>query len=118
MGCFRHPVEIGDWHAERFERVDALVDTGASYSMLPTPLLERMDVTPIKRMWFRVADGGRIRRKLGYTWIRVDGQLAITLIVFAETDNTPLLGSHALESLGMGVDPVNKRLFEIDELLL
>ena len=32
MGVFRVPVEIGDLDGTRFERIEALVDTGASYT--------------------------------------------------------------------------------------
>ena len=37
MGVFSTPIEIGDPRGTRFEQVDALVDTGATFTMLRVP---------------------------------------------------------------------------------
>jgi predicted aspartyl protease len=38
-------IEVGDPGAHRFERIDALVGTGATYTSLPRPLLDALGVT-------------------------------------------------------------------------
>ena len=35
MGVFRVEMEIGDPQGERYESVEAMVDSGASYTMIP-----------------------------------------------------------------------------------
>ena len=52
MGTFRVPIEIGDPQGDRFERVEALVDTGASYSVLPASVLRQLEVTPHDHVTF------------------------------------------------------------------
>src|SRR5713101_5977165 len=64
MGTFRVAVEIGDAAGERWESVEALVDTGATYTSVPAPLLERLGVTPQARATFVLADGRRVARDI------------------------------------------------------
>ena len=45
MGVFSTPIEVGDSEGTRFEWFDALVDTGATYTMLPSSVLEDLGVT-------------------------------------------------------------------------
>ncbi len=118
MGTFRVPIEIGDPQGERFERVEAMVDTGASYTLVPGSLLRRLGVTPYDRLMFILADGRQIERDLGQTWIRIDGKSVITIVVFGEEDTEPLLGAYALEGLRLGVDSLNRRLVPVPGYLL
>ncbi len=118
MGTFRYPVELGNPSATEFEPVNPLVDTGSTYSFMPASLLERLGVEPLREMTFIMADERRIERALGQTWIRTAGRQAVTVVVFGDEDATPLLGAHALEGMGLGVDPVNRRLIEMEEAYL
>lgn len=110
MGVFTVPLEIGDIDAQRFERVDALVDTGAIYSVAPASILRRLDVVPLARRRFELADGSSIERDIGQTWTRLDGARYIVPIVFGEEGAHTILGAVTLEIFGLGVDPVNSRL--------
>jgi hypothetical protein len=53
MGTFRVEIEVGDPGARRFERIDALVDTGATYTtaLLGAYALEglRLAADPVAR---------------------------------------------------------------------
>ncbi len=55
MGTFTYTIDIGDPQGQRFERVEALVDTGASYTTLPASLLQRLGVRPFTKGRFRLA---------------------------------------------------------------
>jgi len=46
MGTFRHPVELSATAAGPFVMVQAVVDTGATDSLLPRPLLTQLGVVP------------------------------------------------------------------------
>ncbi len=118
MGTFRHRIEIGDPEGQRFEAVDALVDTGASYSMVPSSILERLGVPSIDSATFILGDSRRIERDIGQTWIRVDGKSVITLVVFGEEQLGAVLGAYSLEGLRLGVDPASQRLVPTPGLLL
>ena len=118
MGTFRHRIEIGDPEGRRFEAVDALVDTGASYTMAPFSMLQRLGVTPIDRATFILGDSRRVERDIGRTWIRVDGRLEITFVVFGDEQLGAVLGAYSLEGLRLGVDPVSQRLVPTPGLLM
>jgi len=81
MGTFRVSVEIGDPAGERFEPVEALVDTGAGYTVVPRSILESLRCQPV----LMGPPGGHV-----------------------------LLGVTTLEELGLGIDPLNRRLTPVD----
>ena len=118
MGTFRMNVEVGDPDGRRYERVEALVDTGATYTSLPRPLLEALGVVPHARDHFVLADGRSVERDIARTWIRVDGRAEVTLIVVADAGSPVLLGAYALEGLRLAADPVGRRLVPVPGLLL
>ena len=118
MGTFRVSIEVGDPTGQRYEAVEALVDTGATYVTLPSPLLHGLGVVPHARDTFVLADGRRVERDIGRTWIRVDGRAELTLVVFSEPGTQPLLGAYALEGLRLAADSVGRRLVPVPGLLL
>ena len=118
MGTFQYTIEVGDPQGERFETVEALVDTGASYTTVSSALLRRLGVDPIERRRFRLADDSVVERDVGQTWIRIDGRSVITLVVFGEEGTGSLLGAYTLEGLRLGVDSLNERLITVPGLLM
>ena len=67
MGTFRITVEIADPRGQRFEAVEMLVDTGATFTKAPRGLLERLGV-PVERFYTaELADGSRVERTRGRT---------------------------------------------------
>lgn len=117
MGTFNIDIEIGDPTGTRFETVTALVDTGASVTTLPGPILEELGVVPHTEFNFVLADGRVIQRPVGRTWIRIGERLEITLVVFADEEVEPLLGAYSLQGLMLGVDSPNERLIPVDALM-
>lgn len=118
MGTFKVDIEIGDPQGQRFEHVEALVDTGSSYTVLPRPLLERLGVRSHGSRTFRLAHGRLEKQDIGRTWVRVDGQTEMTIVVFGPEGAAPLLGAYALEGLLLAADPVGKRLVPVEGLLM
>ena len=117
MGLFNVPVEVGDPEATRFERVEALVDSGATYTSLPASLLNSLGVEPHRSMTLALGDGARIERGFGRTWIVMDGESEVSPVIFGDDGVTPLLGAVTLEIFGLGIDPVNRRLVPVDALI-
>ncbi|GBD13236.1 UvrABC system protein B [bacterium HR24] len=108
MGVFSHPLTIRGPRGE--ETLEALVDTGASFSAFPASLLERLGVRPHRVMRFRLADGREAEWRLGWARVEVLGLEEQVLVAFAPDDAPPLIGAHTLQSLGLTVDPVEHRL--------
>ena len=118
MGTFRVEIEVGAAAGERWETVEALVDTGASYTWLPRDILDRLRVQPKFRQEFETADGRIIERDMAAVTARWDGQTRPTLVVFVDEGSRPLLGVVTLEEFSLGVDPVNGRLTRVRGLAM
>lgn len=118
MGVFRHPMEIGDQAGRRFETVDAVVDRGASFTVVPGAVLRRLGVAPQRKVSFRLAKGTAMEREVGETVVRVAGNRATRMVVFGGESDPALLGADTLEGLLLSVDPVAKRLVPAEAYLL
>ena len=57
MGVFNWPVTLGSMVGERSLELGALVDTGASYTIVPASRLRDSGVTPIDKIGLVLADG-------------------------------------------------------------
>ena len=117
MGTFSVDIQVGDPQGQRFERFEALVDTGASYTTLAASRLHNLDVIPMRRQRFVLANGEIVEKDVGETRVRVDGREGTT-VVFGDEDAGPLLGAVTLEQMGLGVDPMSQTLVEMPGLLL
>jgi predicted aspartyl protease len=115
VGTFRVRIEVGGPERERFEPVDVLVDTGATYTVLPRLLLEDLGVVPHRRASFALADGRRVERSLGRAWIRLGAQEEYSLVVFGDD---ALLGAVTLEEFLLAADPVEQRLVPVPALMM
>lgn len=118
MGTFTVEIEVGDPAGDRFESVEALVDTGATYTMVPASLLDRLGIAPVAQMNFILADGQRIERDVGEASLRIGDSTFHSPVVFANEDSNVLLGAVTLQIFGLGVDPLNERLVPVDGLLV
>lgn len=110
MGTFSVTFEIGDPQGERYESIEAVVDTGSTYTWIPQEILGRLGVTRESRMEFQTADGHVVERDIAETSVRLDGRHRTTIVVFAGEDDSALLGAYTLEGLGLAVDPLGQRL--------
>ncbi len=90
--------------------LDLLVDTGSTYSWIDGRVLKALGVRRGRTRRFLTIEGRRIRRDLGDAYVEYRGESAPTAVVFATRRDAQVLGLHALESLGLEVDPARKRL--------
>ena len=108
MGHIYVNVEIRASRATK--RVRMLVDTGATYTIIPPQLADEIGLV---RLPFRVsvtlADGRQAEVEAGVAELSVAGRRApITVLVMEVAE--PLLGSESLEALGLKFDPNTGRL--------
>ena len=92
MGTFRHSIEISDLDRRQSESIDAYVDTGAAFTVLPGNFLRDLGVQPIGQKRLLLADGSRVDMDYGRAWATVEGIDEITLVVFGETMDQPCWG--------------------------
>jgi clan AA aspartic protease len=87
-----------------------VVDTGATYSVIPARVATKLGSRqPRRSVRVRLADGRRIRLGVDVAVVRVDGPEAPVTILIGKVDE-PILGAEALEALGLVVDSRRKRL--------
>lgn len=118
MGTFTVMLGVGDPQGRRYEEVEAMVDSGAAYTVLPASILEGLGVEPHEDRGFVLADGHRVERGFGRTWLRLNGRQDMSPVVFWDENSTPLLGAVTLEIFGLSIDPVNARLVPVDAYIL
>ncbi len=117
MGTFRAAIEIGDPEGRRYERVEALVDTGATYTLLPREILDRLGIRPQRERRFILADQREAMYQTAWVMVRIDGEAQPTIAVFGEPGCDALLGAVTLEEFGLAVDPVRRQLISVPGLL-
>ncbi len=100
------------------QTVEALVDTGATLSILPGALLRKVGVKSLHSVRTRLADGTIVRRSVGEARLKLNGEIVTTRVLFGQKHDATVIGLVTLESLGLTVDPVRRRLVHTDYLML
>lgn len=117
MGTFTVPVMVGNPYSAARETVDALVDTGAAFSVMPASLLRRLGIEATRTRRLRLANGEVEERQTGIAFFEVDSMDGEARVVFGP-EGLYLLGATTLEDLSFIVDPINKRLIVEDAVLM
>jgi clan AA aspartic protease len=93
------------------ETVRFLVDTGATYTVLPEDIAGRLGiaVSPLP-MQVSLADGSSRPMHFGTVLVKLEGREAGMTVLIAPAGAEPLLGVEALEALGLAVDPTSHQL--------
>lgn len=118
MGTFKVAIQVGDPSGQQFIEVEALVDTGASDTVLPENVLVQLGVKPVDRFTYELADNSIAEYEVGEARVRLDGRERTTQVVFGPPGVTPLLGATTLEIFHLVVDPIHKRLIPVPGLLM
>ncbi len=119
MGTFEVPLGIGNPQGGDLHPVSALVDTGATHTMMPESLLASLRITPTRQRRFRMANGARAEYGIGQARFHIDGQEQTCPVIFGP-EGRYLLGATTLENFDLMVDPTspNPRLIPTVELYL
>ncbi len=118
MGTFHQRIELAAGPSGPFESLDALVDSGATYTLVPRAVLTRLGVAPVDVQTFVIADGSRLERELGEAVVRINGRTRTTVVVFGDDEAESLLGAVTLEEFGLGIDPVGRQLVPVPGYLV
>ena len=118
MGFFYARVGVSDGNGGATEWVNALVDTGATYSVLPTSLLrDRVGVSPETHMVFTLANGDQQRLPVGEARFQYGDRGGTSKVVFGE-EGQYLFGATTLQMLGLIADTTEHRLIPAPRLLI
>ena len=113
MGKLTVTIGVGNQQGEQLEDLEVIVDTGSTFAAVPRYLLEKLGVPVRRTAQSRMADGRTAPVDIGWTVVRVEGQVFATQVTFAEETEPALLGVVTLEDALLAVDPVGQRLIPV-----
>lgn len=97
--------------------IEFLIDSGAIYSVVPTLVLKKLNIKPLAKEEFRLADGSTITRKKGGALFKYEGKIGVADVIFGEKGDSNLLGAFTLEALGLALDPIRRELKPLPMIL-
>ena len=100
-----------------FSTVEALVDTGATLTVIPRSLADQLDLRVTGKRTVRTATGN-IEIDRSSAILQIDGKSELNPIVIIDTLDRALVGVVTLEILELAVDPTTGHLTEGETLLL
>lgn len=101
------------------QEVRFLVDSGATYSLLPEPIWRAIELEPRREYRFTLADGCVVTRKVSECFIILPQGEGHTPVILGEPgDDEALLGVVTLEILGLVLDPFQRTLEPMRMLLV
>jgi predicted aspartyl protease len=98
-----------------FEKV--LVDTGASFTVMPLEIAERYFIETPFTVDLRLGDGRVVKAKVFVAEGEVEGRRG-PLRILAFENAIPVIGVDTLETLGLKVDPVSGRIEKSEYYML
>lgn len=89
-----------------------LIDSGAGYSLVPSAQLQALGIYPHTKVELELADGTRMKRKLGGAYFEYNGEGGFSPVIFGEEGEEPLLGALTLESLRLVHNPYKREIYQ------
>lgn len=114
MGHFRVALTLYPWGTGSPRRVEALVDSGAGYSVIPRPLLDPLGCRPQRLQRVVFADGRVEEWPVTQVEVECEARRGISTVLMGPPGAQTLLGATTLQELGLGIDPVNHRLVPVE----
>jgi len=97
--------------------VKFLVDSGATYSVLPENVWNDLKLKPKREVVLTLADGEEIKRDVSECFISMSQGEGHSPVILGKDDDKPLLGAVTLENLGLVLNPLNRTLKPMKMLL-
>ena len=92
------------------KEIEFLVDSGAIFSVVDGKLLEKLGIKPHREQEFTLADGTKVKRKVGDAIFQIVGIQGAAPVIFGQRGDSQLLGVFTLEALGFVLDPFKRKL--------
>ena len=99
------------------ESVRFLVDSGATYSLIPQAAWKALELQARRTVSFSLADGTTVERQVSEAYIVLPQGEGHSPVILGEKDDEALLGVVTLEILGLVLNPFNRTLQPMRMLL-
>ncbi len=113
MGFVSSTLRLANLNGGSWAEVEAIVDTGATYTVAPGRLLRELGIEPLRTSQVELADGSVREYQRGEARVTIDGSSAVTPVIFGEDDAELLIGVVTLEELELAIDPIGERLIPV-----
>jgi predicted aspartyl protease len=94
----------------RSQALSGVVDTGASYTVVPATILDALGVEQEQSINFTLADGSKRDMDIGWVQMELEGRTGHVYVVFGPDNSPVLLGAMALETFALAADAKNRCL--------
>ncbi len=99
------------------ESLELLVDSGASYSLLPEQVWKALELEPTRELAFRLVDGTELVRQVSRCWLSLENGEDYTPVILGEPGDQGLLGVVTLEVMGLVLHPFSRTLLPLRAML-
>ena len=114
VGTFRVDFTIRNRNDGRERTLNGLVDTGASFTVIPADVLDELGIERDETELFSLADGSVQELAMGRAEMDLDGRTRDVYVVFGADRRKILLGAMALETFALAADAKNQRLIRAE----
>jgi predicted aspartyl protease len=97
--------------------LDFLVDSGATYTLLPFEVWQAIGLAPKRAVTFALADGTKVERAVSECHIALDAGDCHSPVILGEPGDDALLGVVTLENIGLVFNPFSRTLHPMRFLL-
>jgi clan AA aspartic protease len=109
MGYVKVQAKVSNPEQTRKKNVEFLVDTGASYMVIPPSLAEELGLQQVTKVDVTLADKRKVDAGYAFAYVNLLGREApVTVLVFESP--IPRLGTFTLQVLGLEVDPAKEEV--------
>jgi predicted aspartyl protease len=98
--------------------LEFLVDSGATYTLLPIDVWQAIGLTPKRSASFTLADGTKIERQVSECHIALEAGDGHSPVILGEPGDEALLGVVTLEMIGLVFNPFSRTLHPMLFLLV
>ena len=114
VGTFRVDFTIRNRSTGQARSLNGLVDTGASYTVIPEIILDELSIERDDLELFSLADGSVQELAIGRAEMELQGRTRDVYVVFGTDRRKILLGAMALEAFALAADAKYHRLIRAE----
>ena len=114
VGTFRVDFTILNRNTGQARSLNGLVDTGASYTVIPAQILDELGIERDETELFSLADGSVHELAIGRAEMELQGRTRDVYVVFGSDTRKILLGAMALEAFALAADAKHRRLIRAE----
>ena len=110
VGTFSVDFVIRNRNGSQARTLNGVVDTGASFTVVPAQILDELGIEREETKVFSFADGSRRELPIAWADMELQGQRGAVYVLFGPDNRKVLLGAMALENFALAADTKNHRL--------